>query len=872
MNITTDKINEYLKYLECIEEIKKDKFEEICNFIKLLNPEDIATNKKEIATLFCRSIGKINQGTEIENSSILLLAEAFKSIMNMEADLNSQIDTNVLIIKFLQNLWNLGKSPGTTIAMDAYMYEQFNMLVENLECIRILFQIQMEGMFLFPIGKLLAEVINEQQFKIDKLDIKTINMLLLALQVFKVQNYANASEKVKSLVVECNLRCLEYLGNPRVSFFDDNTWKSNFEKNGVLILANREQKKILIRHEDYNYFLDSPYDIQSECNMNHIDIAYYIEYDYEENEEFTTVEEIFEGGDSNLIIDTLELIYQKKYCNLFFKGSLINKNGELKPTNIFGHRDCNIIYYDGKTDKNYNSEINNIEKIIQKYSLQVLRGKGIDCITVGTILKLLTFENISTSMLFKQLSEDTKNLQNKFILTWLSYCDNQVDKLNYLQDLYLSKLEYTNNRNSFKNKEFEDVAFYPIALDKLIVENVAKHDVGFYGEFVKVKISKDFDGNPKFQNIISGEYVSYDNICILDKEDENEFIDAGRIIYLMYNEVTKKLNISATINRIGSIREKIMENNKYLLPIEIFDFVTESEVKEVLEYMRLHERALKDISNEKSSFDSNARFRLANNLLYNKVCIKEKWNKFMIIIELHEKIDFSYLQNNQFIDLDEEGVLFIPKEDSSADSALCAIYNNYIKKPGSRNGKDIYKQEIKFDGSKYFVNGKEITKVYFLFDTLQHGNATIESIEGYFMYYGEENIKTHKNRAMKLYCEGKEISLARILNKNNPEKKILCFFGNEIGKLRVERYFEDPQNPYCILHGIKLEFDKTISRTTDEDIIKLGNEIFGEINIGIGSYLVIREFNQPKQNVFPKGMLDKNKVISLFVQKKELII
>ena len=45
--------------------------------------------------------------------------------------------------------------------------------------------------------------------------------------------------------------------------------------------------------------------------------------------------------------------------------------------------------------------------------------------------------------------------------------------------------------------------------------------------------------------------------------------------------------------------------------------------------------------------------------------------------------------------------------------------------------------------------------------------------------------------------------------------------------------------------------------------------MYGSCRLKAGNYPIIREFNQPKINVFPEEMLDIEKVFSLFIKKKE---
>ena len=151
-------------------------------------------------------------------------------------------------------LLNLVNSQRGQIELEEFTNEKFALLLDNLEKIRIIFKLYNENeMAYFPIGGLLFRLINSESLFDEIQNVKSIQALMLALQIFDKKQYPKELSDIKQLIEGKNLKFIDYLFDNCERIGDDD-WKDNFEKNGLLILYNSSKNKVLIRNNKRSYF------------------------------------------------------------------------------------------------------------------------------------------------------------------------------------------------------------------------------------------------------------------------------------------------------------------------------------------------------------------------------------------------------------------------------------------------------------------------------------------------------------------------------------------------------------------------------------------------------------------------------------------
>lgn len=868
MDKIREKIETYIKYLSIDSDTKSSKKEKvgILNFIKSLGTDDINSNMYILAELFCKVTSSFETDNIGETEVRQGIIDAFKNIKNIKAlDENGQEERRnsyFMVLIFLRKLNNLNDIGSETTVIDENMHYQFEELSETLESMRILFKIEENGEVVFPLAKLLSEVISSEKFKIEALDITTLNTLLLALEVFNMSDYRIQKNKLTQLIEQCNIKCLKYLENSTVMKIDELNWKTNFKKNGVLILADIINHSILIRHESKAYFsniinTETNY-IEDELNSKGIRIASYYEYNYNYNEKFISFEEIIKSKNKVLILEALNLIYNKKNYNVFYKQAFLCHKSKLKVVNPFTINDRYTI----KEHNSVTTLTSSVESVtkdcISKYYLEIIEENGLNCACVGLICNLLEIEPLNPSILLSNLDSE-KPYQNQIINNWIINTRNPEINLIEIQNKFFSTLRYTSSRRDFDNVQFKGLFLYPIKFDEELVDLIINmkykfEEVSKY-RFYKSKYTTDFNGLSK--NIeIEGVKQNNNNVVYHDKDEEFTSEEEFFVIKTSDNNI----HVSKLISYLGELREKITIENEKLINYHLIKKITDSQLGFINEFMKLHEIALMSHFHNSISFNSVVKFRLINNILFYRLHNDKRWEIFLKILKLHKKITFENIID--VVHSDARGILYVPKEVNESDSVFSSIVPKYLKNGYARNP-DIYYNQLKLVGSKYELRGHKIFEIIILFDTLQSGKSTIRTLDFYFDKYDQKVIDQQPNRTVTYYSEGNPVQLATILKTNNAKLKVVFLNGTLDGEAKIKEYFTDFDG------DVEITCLNYFNSKADEDIINLANELYGSCRLKAGNYPIIREFNQPKINVFPEEMLDIEKVFSLFIKKKE---
>ena len=248
---------------------------------------------------------------------------------------------------------------------------------------------------------------------------------------------------------------------------------------------------------------------------------------------------------------------------------------------------------------------------------------------------------------------------------------------------------------------------------------------------------------------------------------------------------------------------------------------------------------------------------------------------------------FEEIQKDPYFQLLEEKTLYVPKDKEEQDAVLSSIYMVHLKTHYIRDKKSLYRRELsKNEDGKFCIDNQVIEKIVFLFDNIESGTSSNRTMA---LYLGKEqqwivwrkerdSRKSEENLVKELekcrpsmhtyIVDGKEVMVSEIINTNNPAVYLHSYYGTDEAKKLGREFLK--------ICGIEVSED-TVSYeneiTTKAELIRTECEAVWPKQAPVfngNQYLVVREFNMPKQNVFPKEMCgDAERVICLFVKKRE---
>ena len=383
---------------------------------------------------------------------------------------------------------------------------------------------------------------------------------------------------------------------------------------------------------------------------------------------------------------------------------------------------------------------------------------------------------------------------------------------------------------------------------------------------LNVKKNNDYD---------SEEYTDEKNNIV---QFEDDFLRKERLIdkesfYVIQNKKTGKHIFNQEIDSLINLIEKIKVENNGLFSASVLNF-NKIQMQSIFSLMQLQEKALCGVNIVgKADFESVAKIRLLNHLIANRIISKEKWDIFYSLLQKHDVLKFDKARNK--IDFDEEGTLIVPKESSNSDNVLVSVWFNYVRQNDCRN-RDIFNRRISYSAQKGYCleNGEMIKKISLWFDTIQSGSSTCDVLRTYFKLDGVKSAKeicrffcAIESNKDKKNCSFEERSLIEIAKQNKAKLNLISFYASEKGAEKVRTFLN--ANGF---KKIEIEFIDKINAIADEKFVEQETSLYGthDFSIKVGDYPIIREFNQPKRNIFPKGQLEPSNIVSIFVKKPEM--
>lgn len=848
MKITKEVLVSYDEYLSLPgSETNEQKLLEILESLIEVNSNEIPPTC--ISSLFCHVVSKFNEegikniAEKIWNAFCNINAVA-EHIRTAES---STIEERILL--FLRDLVN-----GEEQVSDK-VFEFFTDICGELEEIKYIFILRNEHQkHYFPIGSLLKKVMSSYG-ELERLDEKIINTFILAMEMFKLEQDLSNIDTLNKIVNDSNLEGLKILfkGNQLITI-----WKKNLKYNGILVLVDKENHKIYIRSEDKEYF-DNLIDndtLLEETNINGKTIAYYLLKDYPENAEFISLNDILTKPEYSLDsrLQVVEKIFCKKYYNVLYDKCFIKVDNTINLINNYSNKDSNIVWgnnHQGATPENI------FKYGFKNYGLNTLWGNDVDYVMYASLFRLMLLQPLSLKGIISKMNSVTSFYQDALISFWLENINSVDSFLLKLADTYFNDINYISSKNDIKNEKIEDIYWLPykfpvdFIIRKLnLICNTKEKDF----KVIEIEGKKNINDKIEF---------FYNKQKIENKFLEKSISNSDEQIYYGFKK-GKKYYINDKATTFLKVLSNIHQNNKDIKSKNDFAFCKHLEIKNICEKMQLQKDAL--IPKQMryySDFNTIATLRIIHHVIFNSFD-KNKWNIFYKSLEKHQIVSyFEAIENNSFY-FDEEDTLYVPKEDRSQCGTLSEI-NDYIRDK-TRRDLGLYINQLKINDGLYCLDDTEIKKIVFVFDTLQSGTSTKDYLNLFF--YPDEN---SKKKTPKYYCEEKEISLKQIIETNKPKIQILFLYATKEGKQNIKDYLG---NHEFIKNAEIICLQNIDVAPVDERFCNSIQEIYDfsdEREIPKpGFYPIIREFNQPKKNIFPSKLLNPDSIASLFVKKPEL--
>lgn len=843
-------IETYLKKLALPH--REDLIKEIFMFLEQkINTETAIGNEERIAKLFCRAVESLRQDVMPKDDIKKAILDAFKNIRTIENNIHSNGE---LMCMYLLNLLY------SEDFLEEIPQSDFVLLLDNLEKICCIFKItDIKGNLVFPIGKFLFRLVNSDNLLAEIGKASSVQALMLALQIFDKSQYPQELKDIENMIDGKNLKFIEYLYNRCIRLGEED-WKENYEKNGLLILYDTKNSMVLIRNSKSSYF-KSKYDtsnynlsgIVEEKNANNEAIAYFVEYYLPHEADFFSLGKAFSvENNMDYIAQILDIIYYYRNYNVIFEKALYERDKTIYPTNPFGENDSYVID-EGTAFKDCKNHISN--KLF-KYGLLKICGSGLNYINLGAIVKLEEIFAIQ----FKNFKIDRKSNLNDVVECWLELCTDKKKCFDEFFKVYIEQISYIFDKNKLFEKKYEKEYLIPVAIKKELLQKLELDEKLQRYQLDKCNLKIDSLQDEKI--ITASNDVKLDNFMIEDIAGEDVNISEGDL-YALVNYSEKKIYIGTQVKYYYLMLEKINQINSAVVNKKDIETINETDIRYIAKCMYCFRDAFDDCHPE-IPIESVARYRILNHIMLLDTS-KVDVNEWLTLIKKHQIEDFSIVKNKSLLEK-VEGVLYVPKDRSRTQSTLKYINNQYLINPKERDYVDIYDQAIEKRENIYYTNGKKIERVVLLFDNIQNGKSTKETIDKYI----DDKETTTSDKTMTFECDGKVIALSEILNSNSCKIEIFSIYAGETGIKNVKEHVKKqyPKMDIEVLEPIK-KLTSVVDKTDMELIKRLyPRKLAGGIREGC--FLVVREYNQPKLNIMCDKLLEIERVVALFCKRVEL--
>lgn len=908
-----------MKNLEiCLQALQAGKYEKeiVSKTVKEIENcslQNLSANRKLVADVFFQLLQycqKLYDQTNTLEELAKCILNTFKGIeqISTEATEEEKNCSSMTILRFLHELKTQGALGTLQRVDDTFLKNKIYVLLEELEKIYFIFEIKEDGKYVFPIHDMILKVITNPEFvdANNPLGEYQIRILQLAVRLFKT--ITDKPKIFKTLTTDCNLQFIKYLQPTGVII--DTKDLLNYQKNGVMIFYDSLKNTVLIRNKNINYFTEpvlfSKKDLKIEIEKDyHKNImGYFIEYKLDKEDTLIDYSDILKDEQGRQ--EFLRWVYDKGIYNILLENSLIKTvNDDIYLINPFCYKDKVVVK--GKIASVYGKPYAKDEFIdaLLRYRNSPLKKSKcnvLNRVSFGLALLLLKKENIGMDNLKLDSFSEDEWYQNQMLKNWVKNCRSQVDAVMFIVEEWCKQNEYCIRRTKnlkqpsdkcIENQDIRALDFFPLkskcgwiyeilgiknAENGYILTGRIQEDDNEETAMV-VDLVYDYEGKI-LQKEIERSQLTINEKNIKDPDNAfSEGLDTGVAYYFLYDAKNQEAVIyeNKFLEKFSKLVE-ILEKNG--LEWETISKVTSMRYSEIYNKMKLQQDALDEaVKKFFADFDSQVYYRLIHNMMWSNV--KENTvDSYLKIFEHHQEIEFSEISKDEKFLRKDVNTLYVPKDGRRSDSVLNSIYEKYLKSKSVREKNDLFDDSIELRDDGYYHNGEYIKNIMFLSDNFERGGATIRMLKAYLNLdtsndsIEEQNyVKNARKRSQKYYKteddgNKKLVGIEDILKKNNCELEIHAYYGTSEGKLTIE-YFLDEKNIKNVIVSYEKEIVNKKSQIDDE--IKKMGEKWGKTNSDV--YVVVREFNMTKGNVFPEEMLkNPQKAICMFVKKEEVHI
>lgn len=753
--------------------------------------------------------------------------------------------------------------------------ETVNSLNTDLGAIQYIFDIKQEGQLYFPIEKMLASVIKDKQFvnDISCIDSGHIKVLYLAVRFF--DQTAQKTNILSEIIERCHLKFIEYMQDQ--SEILDTVDLHNYRKNGVITFLNSRKGKILIRHNERQYFPDNE-DVQEELSYNgDRKIGFYVEKDIPSDARPVTFNEVM-LKEPRQRLELLKLFYSG-YKNIFGKYYLMERNGVFSAINLYANKDSYIV------EEQRECACDNTTDILENYynlSVKESGGCPLNHLTVGMLVAVLEIEDTHENGLFNIQYTDDAFYQNQLIMKWLSMAKNKNHAVCELTHIMYQELKYCIKCKSESDRDELSIESHKIGIQKFLP---------FYMDLLQILCVVDENWKEKrgtIQQASIRHSKELGRAIVLTENDPVMVVEGDDIIanQLSLGELDLLSTCFVVVDETNCVYledqrilkalyglQTVMEN---CLKYETAQMIDKIQYNGIKQGVKLHKKGLSEAIPEKSylniCFDEQFRYRLIHNMICYRINV-DNVEHYLKIFQGHQLLAFDRVKDDDLFQMNDQYTLYVPKDSFGEDSTLGNIYMNYLKTESKRDKFALYKNDISYSTSKkcYMLNGKPIRHIVFLNDNFESGSGTTVVLSAYLNLLHQEPSKVDnakKRIQTYFYYEGesrKSLNLTEILDTNCCDITVHAYYGTQEGAKFIADFLcsnEIENVKVTYKHEITYKF-KAIRESVD---VIWGNyqERYNE------KYAVIREFNMTKVNIFPKEMLQHpEKAICMYLIKKE---
>ena len=291
-------------------------------YLKELDIALLSEKRLEIADLYYEILKQIqllyaSQEIEIPEEIMMDIRQLFDNIQGIcsepkEREVSEAAFSVIMFLSYLRGHNCLTGDNDFSNTDEAI--ERVSALRTDLGTIQFIFDLRVEGQLYFPIENMLVSVIKDEQFveEMSNIDSGHIKVLYLAVHFFDEEEQKR--QILTDIVNACNLKFIEYMQNQ--SELLDTQDLHNYRKNGVIIFIDSSRRKILIRHNDPEYFKGAE-NIQYENSFKNKErrIGYYVELDIPEGAARASFEDVMQKQPEKRM-ELLKLFYSG-YKNIF---------------------------------------------------------------------------------------------------------------------------------------------------------------------------------------------------------------------------------------------------------------------------------------------------------------------------------------------------------------------------------------------------------------------------------------------------------------------------------------------------------------------------------------------------------------------------